>query len=157
MKKTARDLMTHYDTIKSLIKPHSDKEDLVFQKFMLYLLNDPKYGAINQAKDKKSIKAIRGVIDLYKEWLDTGKKPEQEIWLKAKDDAWDAATAAAAFASTAAAAAAYASNASNAAAIAATAAAEAGIPRSEVEKAQIKYLDHLITRIASILKFLTKD
>ena len=140
--------MSHYDIVKAKIKPHADQQDLVFQKFMLFLLDDPKYGSINQTKNQKAIKATQTIIDLYKEWIDTGKKPEQEIWLKAREvaDAADAAYAAyaAVAAAVAAWAAASAADAAWAAADAADAAAYAGTPRSEVNKAQIEYLDHLI-------------
>ena len=129
--------MNHIDIIKSLITPV--KETKVFPKFLHWLLSDPKYGSINQTKDKKSIEAIQGVIDLYEEWLNTGLKPEQKRWLKARDIARDvnATTADAAYIA-ANAAVAYAANA------VANTAVDAGIPRSEVEKAQIDKLNSLI-------------
>ena len=136
--------MTHRENIKSLIDPY--KETKVLPKFLHWILSDPKYGSINQTNDKKSIKAIQGVIDLYKDWIDTGIKPSKELWLKAKDLAYDAAY----YAAYAAAYAAYASDANddaaaNAAANAAYAAATTTtIPRSEVEKAQLDKLTDLI-------------
>ena len=143
--------MTHKETIRSLITPHAENESLVFQKFLLFLLEDPKYGSINQTKDQKSTKAIQGVIDLYKEWIDTGKKPERGLWLKAKELAWAAAYAAYAATATATATATAASADASAdaavyaaASAAATAATAAGIPRSEVEKAQLDKLESLI-------------
>ena len=152
--------MSHYDQIKSLIKPYIGEETKVFPKFLHYLLSDPKYGSINHTNEPKSIKAIQGVIDLYKEWIDTGIKPSEDIWLKARELAWKAWNAsAAAYAAYAAdatnadsAAYAAAASAAYAAAYAAHAAARAAydaasastIPRSEVEKAQLDKLNDLI-------------
>lgn len=120
--------MTHKENIKTLIDPV--KETKVLPKFLHWILTDPKYGTINNTNDKKSIESIQGVIDLYKEWIDTGIKPSEDLWLKARE-----------FASAAAAAdwAAYAAVAADWAAYAAF-----GIPRSEVEKAQIDKLESLI-------------
>ena len=144
--------MSHFNQIKSLIHPY--KETKVFPKFLHWLLSDPKYGSVNQTNDKKSIKAIQGVIDLYKEWIDTGIKPDKKLWRKARDlaavvaaayAADDAAAAAAADDAYAADYAAVACAADDAAADDAVfAAVAAGIPRSEVKQAQLDKLSELI-------------
>ena len=125
--------MTHHDQIKSLIQPHLETK--IFPKFLLWILSDPKYGSINQTNEPKSIKATQTVIDLYKEWINTGKKPDKELWLKAREAAYDAAYATDA---------ADAADADAAYADAAYAAVDKQIPRSEVESAQIDYLEKLI-------------
>ena len=117
--------------IKDLITPYIGEETKIFPKFLLWILSDPKYGSINQTNEPKSIKTIQTVIDLYKEWVNTGKKPDKELWLKANDAAWAAYDAAAYAAAAAAAAAAYW-------------AAAKQIPRSEAESAQIDKLNDLI-------------
>ena len=141
---------------------------MVVPQFMIFLLDDPKYGSINQTKDQKSIKAIQGVIDLYKEWIDTGIKPDKELWLKAREVAWAAAYAYAAYAAydaayaadaaVADAAAAYVAAADAASAYAASAyAADARFPRSEVRQAQFNHLQELINQSSNDGLFTLED
>ena len=126
--------------IKSII--NTDK----FHKFLHWILSDTKYGSINQSNDPRTKEVIQTVIDLYEEWINTGKKPSEDLWLKAKEAAYYAAVYTAAYAAYASASSAIAGFSTRAAEAAADAADAAGIPRSEVEKAQLDKLDKLINQ-----------
>lgn len=51
--------------------------------FMLLLLSDPEYGVINYFDNDRT----KDIIDLCREWVNTGNKPNKEIWLKTRDAA----------------------------------------------------------------------
>ena len=60
-----------------------------FQVFILWLLDDIEYGCLNIANEPDTIKAMYGVIDLYREWINTGKKPNEDRWIEAGEVAWE--------------------------------------------------------------------
>jgi hypothetical protein len=70
-------------------KPGADLS-MVWPRFALWLLVDPKDGVLRFAKTDKTRKAINGVADLYKRWIG-GVKPKRNEWLKARNCAYDAA------------------------------------------------------------------
>jgi hypothetical protein len=81
---------------------------LLWPKFSLWLLTDAKAGVIRFAKKSATRAAIEGVSALYARWIDTGKKPEREEWIKARNAAAPAYADAYAYAAYAYAYAAYA-------------------------------------------------
>jgi len=83
--------MNHFDTIQEKIKPIVDTDKFI--NFILYLLSDLKYGAINNKCSQKSKESIQSVIDIYKDWLDSGKKPELDRWIEVRDKVVDSNTA----------------------------------------------------------------
>jgi hypothetical protein len=70
--------MDHYDKIKSLLAPHVDTP--VFREFLLWILDDQKYGSLSETYEPQSLLPIRDLIDLCKTWISTGKKPPLEFW-----------------------------------------------------------------------------
>lgn len=72
----------------STIKPGADLS-LVWPRFAIWLLADPKDGVIRFA-DEKGKKAIAQVVDLHRQ-LVAGKKPSNAARSAARDAAWAAA------------------------------------------------------------------
>ena len=109
---------------------------LVWPKFAIWLLTDPKFGTIQFAKSKQSKKSIQDVADAYQKVVDGSAK--RIDWLKLRNDAYAAAAAAAAaaYAYAAAAAAAYAADAyaADAAAAAYAAAARKTFRNAQADK-----------------------
>lgn len=73
---------------------------MVWPKLALWILADEKDGVKRFAGDRADVrKTIEGVAALYREWIESGTKPEQSRWLSAwsaaRSAAWSAARSAA--------------------------------------------------------------
>jgi hypothetical protein len=76
---------------REAIAPGADLA-LVYPRFMLWMLVDPKAGVIKFAKKKATQEAIKGVAALFQRWLD-GCKPPASEWESARRKAYAAAAA----------------------------------------------------------------
>ena len=94
---------------------------MVWPKFVVWLLTDQRHGVMRHSRTERTKKSIIRVSGLYKEWIETGVKPDFYAAAAAAD-----AAAAAADADDAAAYAAYAAAAYAADAAATAASADAG-------------------------------
>jgi hypothetical protein len=117
---------------------------LVWPRFAIWMMIDPKWGVAQFAKSDQSKKSIRDVANVYKIKL-IGENISRETWTAAaaaaaaaSDAAYADAAAAAAYAAYAAAAAAYAADAAYAA-YAIVDAADAAYATAEVADARIKW------------------
>jgi hypothetical protein len=117
---TLADSLTWPRRFSEAIRPGADLS-MVMPRFLLDLLT-AEGGAVQRrcAKNPKIAAVVKGVSDLYRQWVEAGTKPSATEWREAR-----AAADAAADAAYAAAAAAYAADAAAAAADAADAAADA--------------------------------
>ncbi len=71
--------------------------DLVYKKFVIWVLGDKKDGLVNMIKDKKKKDLLNRVLKLYKKSLKTEIKVEE--WKALADEACSASTSASAYAS----------------------------------------------------------